>query len=57
MKKGTKIKYCTSVYCGKEIIRTAYILKDDGDDYIWVSATKEDLNNGCGATILRSELR
>lgn len=57
MKKGTKIKYCTSAYLGKEIVRSAYVLKDDGDEYIWIADTKENLDAGCGATISRSALR
>ena len=57
MKKGQKISYCRYVYCGEEIIETAYVLQDDGGDYIWISSTKEELKNGFGATILRSELR
>ena len=57
MKQGKKIKYCAGMRFGKEIIRTAYVLNDDGGDYIWISDTKEELNAGCGATILRSELR
>jgi hypothetical protein len=57
MTKGKKIKYCTGIYCGKEIINTAYILKDDGGEYIWVTDTKEELKTGYGATILRVDLR
>ena len=57
MEKGQKIKYCSYVYCGKEIIETAYVLQDDGGDYIWISKTKEEMKNGYGATILRSDLR
>ena len=57
MEKGQKIKYCRYVYCGKEIIETAYVLQDDGGEYIWISKTKEDLKNERGATILRSSLR
>lgn len=54
---GQKIKYCRYVYCGEEIIETAYVLQDDGGDYIWISSTKEKLKDGFGATILRSEVR
>jgi hypothetical protein len=57
MEFGKKIKYCRSIYCGKEIIETAYVLQDDGGDYIWISSTKESLKDGLGHTILRSELR
>lgn len=57
MKKGKKIKYCISLYCGKEVIETAYVLDDDGGDYIWISSTKEDLRDGYGSTIHRSALR
>jgi hypothetical protein len=57
MEKGQKIKYCRYVYCGKEIIETAYILQDDGGDWIWISSTKEQLKAGLGATILRTDLR
>jgi hypothetical protein len=55
--KGQKIKYCSYVYCGKEIIKTAYVLQDNGGEYIWISSTKEELKNERGATILRSEVR
>jgi hypothetical protein len=54
---GQKIKYCRYVYCGEEVIETAYVLQDDGSDHIWISSTKEDLEAGFGATILRSEVR
>ncbi len=57
MEKGTRIKYCSGLYCGKEIIETAYILQDDGGEYIWISKSKKSLNDGFGCTILRSELR
>lgn len=55
--KGQKIKYCAYMYCGKEIIETAYVLQDDGSDHIWISSTKEELKAGLGATILRTEVR
>ena len=54
---GQKIKYCRGVYCGNEIIETAYVLQDDGGEYIWISETKKSLNDGLGWTILRSDLR
>lgn len=57
MRKGTKIKYCNSLYFGKEIVETAYVLYDDGGDYIWISSTKENLRDGYGATIRRDALR
>ena len=57
MKKGKKIKYCSGLCCGKEVIETAYVLQDDGDEYIWISSTKEDLKNGYGSTIARNSLR
>lgn len=56
MEYGRKIKYCAGTNCGKEIIQTAYVLRDDGD-YIWIAETKEDLKNGIGSTITRLELR
>lgn len=55
--KGKKIKYCDSTYCGKEIIKTAYVLMDNGDEYIWIADTKEELREGYGATIHRDTLR
>lgn len=57
LKFGQKIKYCAYMYCGKEIIETAYVLQDDGSDYIWISKSKKSLNDGFGRTILRSALR
>ena len=57
LKTGKKIKYCQYIYCGKEVIETAYVLEDDGGDYIWISKSKENLKDGYGATILRSALR
>lgn len=57
MKTGKKIKYCSGLYCGEEIIKTAYVLKDEGEEYIWLSSTKEELHDGFGATIKRSDLR
>jgi hypothetical protein len=55
--EGQKIKYCRGLYCGEEVIETAYVLQDDGSDYIWISSTKEDLKDGFGHTILRDEVR
>lgn len=57
MKKGKKIKYCGGLYCGEEIIETAYVLRDDGDGWIWISSTKEELKDGFGATIRKESLR
>lgn len=57
MKTGTKIKYCTHTAFGEEAIETAFVLKDDGGEYIWISDSKEDLKAGIGSTIARSELR
>lgn len=54
---GQKIKYCRYVYCGEEVIETAYVLQDDGGDYIWISSTKKALKDGYGHTILRTEVR
>ena len=54
---GQKIKYCAGLYCGEEIIKTAYVLQDDGDDWIWISSTKKELKDGFGATIKKSEVR
>lgn len=55
--KGQKIKYCAYMYCGKEIIETAYVLQDDGSEHIWISESRKSLNDGFGCTILRSDLR
>ena len=57
MKYGQKIKYCIGLHCGKEIIETAYVLEDDGGEYIWISSTKEALKDGRGHTITRNDLR
>ena len=57
LEHGKKIKYCRGLYCGEEIIETAYVLQDDGGEYIWISSTKEALRDGLGATITRDSLR
>jgi hypothetical protein len=56
MKKGMKIKYCAGMRGNKEVIKTAFVLRDDGD-YIWISETREELNGGYGCTISVDELR
>lgn len=55
--KGQKIKYCRGLYCGEEIIETAYVLQDDGDEWLWISSTKKELKDGFGHTILKSEVK
>ena len=57
MRKGQQIKYCSHISWGKEVIKTAFVLSDDGGDYIRISDTKEDLNNGIGYTISVDSLR
>lgn len=55
--EGEKIKYCRGLYCGEEIIETAYVLQDDGGEWLWISSSKKALKEGFGATILRSEVK
>lgn len=56
MKHGQKIKYCSHVCNGTEVIKTAYVLRDDGD-HIWISETKDELKGGFGVTISREDVR